>query len=62
MTTTIPRQVVNARRAAGAILLVATLGTVIMLVLLVASWSTRPPTVATTGTNVATHTLHRHPR
>ncbi|MCA1702028.1 MAG: hypothetical protein LC808_01645 [Actinobacteria bacterium] len=50
MTTTAPQQVVNARRIAGVILVVATLGTVIMLVILFAQWSTQPPTVVAAGT------------
>lgn len=51
MTTTIPRQVVNARRIAGVILVLSALGTVIMLVILTTRWVTQPPAVAgATGT------------
>lgn len=44
--TTIPRSVVNARRTAGGILVLSALGTVIMLIILAAWWSTQPPSVA----------------
>lgn len=58
MTTTIPRQVVNARRIAGVILVLSALGTVIMLVLLAAWWATQPSSVAgTTGTLSNTPTI-----
>ena len=50
MTTTVPRQVVSARRVAGAILIVAALGTVVMFVILFASLSTRPTTVVAART------------
>jgi hypothetical protein len=41
--TTIPRSVVNARRTAGWILALSALGTVIVLIMLAARWSTQPP-------------------
>jgi hypothetical protein len=44
--TTIPRSVVNARRTAGGILVLAALGTVIVLIMLAARWSTQPPSVS----------------
>lgn len=51
MTATIPSQVVNARRAAGAILILSALTAVVMLAVLYSWWSTQPPSVAvTTGT------------
>jgi hypothetical protein len=39
--TAIPRSVVNARRTAGGILVLAALGTVVVLVMLAARWSTQ---------------------
>lgn len=54
MTTTAPRQVVRGRRTAGVILVIATLGTVIMLVILFAQWWTQPPTVVAIGTQSTT--------
>lgn len=57
MTTTIPRQVVNARRIAGLILVLSALGTVIMLMILLAQCSTQPSSVAVaTGTTSNTAT------
>jgi hypothetical protein len=48
--TTIPRSVVNARRAAGGILVLAALATVIVLIMLAARWSTQLVSVSgTTG-------------
>jgi hypothetical protein len=44
--TTIPRSVVNARRTAGGILVLSALGTVIVLIMLAARWSTQPPFVS----------------
>lgn len=44
--TTIPRSVVNARRTAGVILVLSALGTIIVLVMLAARWSTPPPSVS----------------
>jgi hypothetical protein len=58
MTTTIPQQVVNARRIAGVILVLSALATVIMLVILAAWWSTQPPSVAgATGSPSNTPTI-----
>ena len=44
--TTAPRSVVNARRTAGGILVLSALGTVIVLIMLAARWSTQPPSVS----------------
>jgi hypothetical protein len=44
--TTIPRSVVNARRTAGGILALSALGTIIVLIMLAARWSTQPPPVS----------------
>jgi len=70
--TTIPRSVVNARRAAGGILVLSALGTVIVLIMLAARWSTQPPSVSgTIGTPsstpavaalVAGHAHHHFPQ
>ncbi|MDQ3274270.1 MAG: hypothetical protein M3Q39_04365 [Actinomycetota bacterium] len=62
MTTTIPRQVVNARRIAGVLLVLSALGTVIVLVVLAAWWATQSPSVtgvAGTPSNTPTTTVPR---
>jgi hypothetical protein len=70
--TTIPRSVINARRTACWILVLAALGTVIVLIMLAARWSTQPPSVSgAIGTSsstpavaalVAGHAHHHFPQ